>query len=70
MKEKTWDNRWTIRGVARVDYYSWVSIFEAFHPTFGRVFGSYNSVVYSETTEGFQDFLSNFPPMIWNHDDI
>ena len=62
--------RWTITGIISGDYYVWVNSFEAHHPKHGKVWGDFESEVYSDSEEGFADFYKNHPPKAWDKWDI
>ena len=64
------ESGWTIKGEVHEDYYEWVNEFEAVHPTYGKVWGNFESVVYADTEEGFNHFIENHPPTEWDYWDI
>ena len=67
---KTHDDGWTISGRVVEDWFIWVSEFQASHPIFGSVCGDFNQIVYSDTHEGYDDFLKNHHPSEWDIRDI
>jgi hypothetical protein len=67
---KTHEDGWTIRGKICEDWFIWVNKFKAFHPKYGRVQGNFEEIIYSDTQEGYDDFLKNHPPREWNSEDI
>ncbi len=67
---RTHDSGWTISGEIHEDYYVWVNDFVATHPTFGRVEGNFESLVFASSEESFQDFYHKHPPSPWDYGDI
>ena len=61
---------WTITGKIYEDYYEWVNDFEAHHDKYGNVWGNFESEVYADSEEGFQDFYKNHTPEAWDYADI
>lgn len=61
---------WTISGNVIEDYYEWINEFEAFHPSFGKVWGDYENKVYADSEEAFEHFYKNHPPKEWDYSDI
>jgi hypothetical protein len=61
---------WTITAFIHEDYFYWVNEFEAVHPMYGRVWGDFESEVYADTEDGFQDFYAKHPPEPWDYYDI
>lgn len=66
----THESGWSISGEIHEDYYEWVNEFEAVHPVYGRVWGDFDSEVFADSEEGFQDFYKNHPPDEWDYWDI
>jgi hypothetical protein len=64
------ESGWTITGEIHEDYYEWVNDFEATHPTFGKVWGNFESVVHADSEEGFAHFWKNHEPTAWDYMDI
>lgn len=67
---RTHPDGWTITGEIHEDYYTWVNEFEATHPTFGKVWGNFESEVFADSEEGFADFYAKHPPHEWDYQDI
>lgn len=67
---KTHDDGWTITGQLIEDYYTWVNDFEASHPKFGKVWGNFETEVYADSEEGFDDFYEKHTPEAWDYGDI
>lgn len=67
---KTHADGWTISGKIREDWFIWVQEFRAEHPVYGKVFGDFEKTIYSDTQEGYDDFLKNHPPSEWDAGDI
>lgn len=67
---RTHESGWTIKGEVREDYYYWVNDFEASHPTFGRVYGNFESEVHADSEEAFSNFWANHEPQAWDYWDI
>jgi hypothetical protein len=67
---KTHENGWTISGEIHYDWVTWVNEFSAKHPVFGRVYGDFEKEVISDSEEGYNDFINNFPIDIWDYQDI
>jgi len=61
---------WNIQGAIHEDYYEWVNEFEAVHSFFGKVWGDFESEVYADSEEAFEDFYKNHPPQEWDYWDI
>lgn len=61
---------WTISGEIHEDFYEWVNEFEATHPIYGKVWGDFETEVYSETLQGYEHFIRNHPPEEWDYGDI
>lgn len=70
MFSRTHLDGWTISGHVNEDWYCWVNDFEASHPTFGRVWGNFESKVFADTAEGFAAFYEAHPPESWDYWDI
>jgi len=55
---------WAIQGtIVQGETMDWVESFEASHPLYGDIWGNFNSNVYAETEEAFQDFYTNHTPV-------
>lgn len=67
---RTHKDGWAIAGIISEDYCYWVNDFEANHPVFGRVWGNFESVVFADSEDGFNDFLKKHPPEYWDYYDI
>jgi hypothetical protein len=63
-------NGWVVTGEVHEDYYEWVNYFEANHPSFGRVWGDFESEVHADSQEAYDDFIKNFQPESWDYHDI
>lgn len=61
---------WEISGEIIRDYYEWVNQFKAEHPTYGKVYGDFEDVVFADSNEGFRHFFENHPPCAWDYGDI
>lgn len=61
---------WVITGKICDDYYQWVRDFEAVHAAYGRVWGSFEDIVYADSEEGFNHFYENHHPHEWDYWDI
>lgn len=61
---------WTITAKVHEDYYEWINDFEATHPTFGRVWGNFESEVHADSEEAFADFYAKHTPSAWDYWDI
>lgn len=61
---------WKIEGEVCCDGHEWVSSFEADHPVFGRVCGSFESEIEADSEEAYENFLENHPPNLWDYWDI
>lgn len=61
---------WTIEGEIHEDYYEWVNEFKASHPTYGLVWGDFESFVFASSEEAYQHFYQNHPPSSWDYWDI
>ena len=68
--ERTHSDGWTIKGLVIEDYYLWVNEFEATHEVFGRVWGNFDSCVYADSEEGYQNFIKTHPYTVWDYWDI
>lgn len=64
------DSGWFISGEIHEDYYKWVSDFVAIHPTFGCVRGNFQSIVYADSQEAYDDFCTAHPFDSWDYQDI
>lgn len=67
---KTHDDGWTISGVVKEDYYTWVNEFKAVHPVYGKVWGDFEDKVYADSEIGFQHFWQHHTPTAWDYRDI
>lgn len=67
---RTHPDGWTISGQIHEDYYVWVNDFEASHPTFGRIEGNFENMVFACSEEAFQDFYAKHKPEAWDYMDI
>lgn len=65
---------WTIKGVMCNDWYSWVEVFEATHPQFGKVWrteeDAKNHTVKATTREAYDNFIINHEFIGFCYDDI
>ena len=61
---------WVISGTVHEDYYEWVNSFEAYHPTFGIVFGDFEDVVFYSSEKALEHFLKNHHYESWDYYDI
>ena len=61
---------WVVEGEVHEDYYEWVNEFEAIHPEYGRVWGDFEDIVYADTKEGYENFIKNHPPDMWDYWEI
>lgn len=68
--QKTHDDGWTIKAKIESDYYSWISNFEAFHPTFGKIIGNLEEEIICESLAVYNNFVKNHPLEIFNIYDI
>lgn len=68
-RTRTHEDGWTIKGVVKSDYYSWVNEFRASHPQLGRVWGNFEEEVFADSEEAFQDFYKHHTPKAWDYDD-
>ena len=64
------DSGWTIEGQIHEDYYTWVCQFTAIHPRYGRVQGSYETIITGYSTAGINHFMKSHPPHVWDYHDI
>lgn len=64
------DSGWRIDGKVIEDYYEWVRDFEASHPEYGYVRGSYEDSIEASSKEAYDDFYKNHPPNEWDYGDI
>jgi hypothetical protein len=69
-RTKKHEDGWTISGEIHEDYYVWVNDFEAVHEKFGRVWGNFETEVYADSEEGYNDFYSKHTPNAWDYYDI
>lgn len=67
---RTHADGWTITGKVHEDYYTWVNDFEAVHPTLGKVWGNFETEVFADSEEAFQDFYAKHAPCAWDYWDI
>lgn len=67
---RTHADGWTISGHVSEDYYEWVNEFEAHHPSFGRVWGDFESEVFADSEEGYAAFFEQHTPHQWDYWDI
>lgn len=70
IQQKTHPDGWTIKGEVHEDYCEWVNYFEATHPTYGKVWGDFESEVFASTEEGYNHFYENHKPEAWDCGDI
>jgi hypothetical protein len=70
IQQKTHPDGWTIKGEVHEDFYEWVNDFEATHPTYGKVWGNFESEVYADSEEGYNHFYENHTPEAWDYEDI
>lgn len=72
--ERTHPDGWTIKGVMCNDWYSWVEVFEATHPQFGKVWrteeDAKNHTVKATTREAYDNFVINHEFIGFCYDDI
>jgi len=66
----THESGWTITGELEEDYFVWVNDFHATHPTYGRVWGNFETEVFADSEEGYQHFWANHEPESWDYGDI
>lgn len=64
------ESGWNIDGVIHEDYYKWVKAFEATHPVYGKVWGDFEKKVSADSKEGYENFVKNHPPEMWDYYDI
>jgi hypothetical protein len=67
---RTHSDGWTISGYVFEDYYTWVNVFEAHHPAFGRVWGDFGDRVFADSQAGYDAFCANHGPVTWDYGDI
>lgn len=67
---KTHSDGWTIYARVYNDYYSWIDEFAAIHPVYGNVYGDLSTRVKADSKEGYDNFMKNHPPEIFDADDI
>jgi hypothetical protein len=67
---KTHPDGWTITGIVSEDYFEWVSDFVASHPEYGKVWGNFESKVFADSEEGYNDFYKRHTPDAWDYGDI
>lgn len=69
--ESIWvDDHWLIIGKIEEDRYKWVSDFEATHPKYGWVKGSYETALEAKSKKALKHFMDNHPPELWDSKDI
>lgn len=72
--ERTHPDGWTIKGVMCNDWYSWVEVFEATHPQFGKVWRTdedvKNHTVKATSQEAYDNFIINHELSEMDYDDI
>jgi hypothetical protein len=61
---------WVIEGQIHEDYYTWVNMFKATHPTYGRVIGDFEKEVFADSKEGYDNFCKHHPVENWDYWDI
>ena len=61
---------WQVKAQVHEDYYEWVNYFEAFHPSYGLVFGDFESMVFASSDEALENFLKHHPVEEWDYYDI
>lgn len=61
---------WTISGAVQDQGLLWVNEFSAVHPRYGRVWGDFETTVFADSEEGFDDFFEKHPPNFWDYHDI
>jgi hypothetical protein len=64
------ESGWQVDGVIGEDYYKWVNAFEATHSVYGKVWGDFEKKVSADSKEGYENFVKNHPPEIWDYHDI
>ena len=64
------ESGWIVTGDIHEDYHKWINEFEAFHPTYGKVWGDFQEEVYADSEEAFNHFYKNHPPQEWDYGDI
>lgn len=57
-------------GCVHEDYFEWVNEFEAHHPSFGRVWGDFESEVFADSEAGYDAFVEHHAPNQWDYHDI
>lgn len=67
---KTHASGWTIAAKIKVDWYTWVDEFKAFHPVWGAVWGSFQEEVFADCVEGYENFIQSHKPYSWDSKDI
>ena len=70
ISQRTHSDGWTIKGKIHEDFYSFVQDFEAAHPTYGKVWGNFENMVFADSEEGYQHFYKNHTPKAWDYGDI
>jgi hypothetical protein len=67
---RTHADGWTVWGRVHEDYYEWVNEFEAHHPSFGRVWGDFESEVFADSEAAYDAFFKHHAPTQWDYHDI
>lgn len=66
----THSDGWTVTAVVHEDYYTWVNEFKSSHPVYGKVWGDFEHFIFADTEEGYNNFIANHPPHLWDYWDI
>lgn len=61
---------WTIEGVLKEDWFTWVNEFVATHPRFGKVTGDFMTKIKASSQEAFNHFWKHHEPNDWDPQDI
>lgn len=64
------EDGWVIRGDIQEDYYHWVNDFQAWHRTYGYVWGDFEDTVWADSKAGYDHFCTHHPVNHWDYGDI
>jgi hypothetical protein len=67
---RTHESGWTICAEIKEDWFEWIDDFEASHPIYGKLYGTFEYEVFYETDDALDHFMKHHPFEEWDYYDI